>query len=119
MNRPPIVDLSLELLAALGNVRTRRMFGGWGLYAGDAFVGLILNEQLYLKTRPQSAPVLAAAGCQPFTHSAKGRTVTIGFWSAPAEAMDSPAAMEPWARLALQAALAGRSTGSARRRRSG
>jgi DNA transformation protein len=118
MNRPPIVDLSLELLATLGNVRTRRMFGGWGLYAGDAFVGLILNEQLYLKTRPETASVFAAAGCQPFSYSARGRTVTIAFWSAPAEAMDSPASMEPWARLALQAALAGRSTGAAHRQRS-
>ena len=49
MNRPAIVELSLELLASLGAVRARRMFGGWGLYAGDAFVALIADDQLYLR----------------------------------------------------------------------
>jgi DNA transformation protein len=73
------------------------MFGGWGLWAGDVFVALVLNDQLYLKTRPETTEAFAAAGCQPFTYSAKGRTVSIGFWSAPAEAMESPALMEPWA----------------------
>lgn len=119
MDQPAIVELSLELLAPLGAVRARRMFGGWGLYAGDAFVALILNDQLYLKTRPDTTAVFAAAGCQPFTYSAKGRNVSIGFWSAPAEAMDSPALMEPWARLALQAALAARAKPAGRHRTAG
>lgn len=111
-----MVTLSLELLAPLGAVRVGRMFGGWGLWAGDAFVALILNEQLYLKTLPETTPAFAAAGCQAFTYSAKGRTVTLGFWTAPAEAMESPALMEPWARLALKAALASRSRPAARRK---
>jgi DNA transformation protein len=117
MNRPAMVDLCLELLAPLGDVRARRMFGGWGLWAGDVFVALVLNDQLYLKTRPETTEAFAAAGCQPFTYSAKGRTVSIGFWSAPAEAMESPALMEPWARLALKAALAARGATAPRRRR--
>lgn len=111
MHRPAIVDLSLELLAPLdsiGAVRAQRMFGGWGLYAGEVFVALILQDQLYLKAGPETAARFAAAGCQPFSYEAKGRRVSLGFWSAPAEAMESAALMEPWARLALQAALAAR-----------
>lgn len=119
MNHPAMVDLCLELLAPLGDVRARRMFGGWGLWAGDVFVALVLNDQLYLKTRPETTAAFAAAGCQPFTYSAKGRTVSIGFWSAPAEAMESPALMQPWARLALQAALAAHAAKAAVRPRPG
>ncbi len=119
MNHPAMVDLSLELLAPPGAVRARRMFGGWGLWAGDAFVALVLNDQLYLKTRPETTAAFATAGCQPFTYSAKGRTVTLGFWNAPAEAMESAALMEPWARLALKAALAARSKPTGRRRAAG
>ena len=44
-----MVELSVELLAPLGAVRVRRMFGGWGLYVGDVFVALVLDDQLYLK----------------------------------------------------------------------
>jgi len=112
-----MVELSVELLAPLGAVRVRRMFGGWGLYVGDVFVALVLEDQLYLKTRPETTEAFAAAGCRPFTYSAKGRAVTIGYWSAPAEAMESPALMEPWARLALKAALAARGATAPRRRR--
>jgi len=112
-----MVELSVELLAPLGAVRVRRMFGGWGLYVGDVFVALVLEDQLYLKTRPETTEAFAAAGCRPFTYSAKGRTVSIGYWSAPAEAMESPALMEPWARLALKAALAARGATALRRRR--
>ena len=119
MNRPAIVELSLELLASLGAVRARRMFGGWGLYAGDAFVALIADDQLYLRAQAQTAPSFAAAGCRPFVFQAKGRTMTLSYWCAPAEAMDSPALMEPWARLALQAALAARKAPAVRRSRRG
>lgn len=119
MNRPAIVELSLELLAGLGAVRARRMFGGWGLWAGDVFVALVAQDQLYLKAGAQTAPLFAAAGCRPFVYEAKGRPMTLSSWSAPAEAMDSRALMEPWARLALQAALAARKAPAARPSRRG
>jgi DNA transformation protein len=32
----------------------------------------------------------------------------MSYWTVPAEAMDSPALMQPWAQLAVQAALAAR-----------
>jgi DNA transformation protein len=77
----------------------------------------IADDQLYLRAHAQTAPSFAAAGCRPFVFQAKGRTMTLSYWSAPAEAMDSPALMEPWARLALQAALAARRAPAVRRSR--
>lgn len=84
------------------------MFGGWGLYVDDVFVGLIAFDRLYLKIDDESCARFQAAGCQPFVYDAKGKRVTIGYWSAPPEAMESPALMLPWARLAMQAALRAR-----------
>jgi DNA transformation protein len=101
----PYVAHCVELLSASGAVRVRRMFGGWGLYLDELFVALILNEQLYLKVDEQSKERFAAEGCAPFVYQAAGKTVSGGFWSAPPEAMDSPALMAPWLRLAQQAAL--------------
>jgi DNA transformation protein len=108
MPQPALVDHCIELLAPLGAVRARRMFGGWGLYVDELFVAIIAYERLFLKVDDESRERFAAAGCEPFVYDAKGQGVSVGYWSAPAEAMDSPALMAPWGRGALQAALKAR-----------
>jgi DNA transformation protein len=110
----------LELLAPLGAARARRMFGGHGLYVDDVFVALVADDRLYLKADDATRARFEAAGCQPFTYEARGRRTATSYWSAPPEALESPPLMQPWARLALQAALAARAvtpraTPSARR----
>jgi len=109
MARDALVEHCLEMLAPLGAVRARRMFGGHGLYIDDLFVALVAFDRLYLKTDADSRARFEAAGCQPFAYEARGKPVTVSaYWSAPAEAMESPALMAPWARLAVQAAVAAR-----------
>ncbi|HSW25762.1 MAG TPA: TfoX/Sxy family protein [Burkholderiaceae bacterium] len=103
---PAFVSHCLELLAPLGAVRARRMFGGYGLYVGEVFVALIADERLYMKADGVSQPAFERAGCEPFAYSRRDRSaVTLGYWTAPEQALDSPRAMEPWARLAMAAAL--------------
>jgi DNA transformation protein and related proteins len=103
-----LVRHCLELLAPLGAVRARRMFGGHGLYCDDLFFALIANEGLYLKVDALTQPAFAAAGCAPFGYSAKGKAMSLNYWTVPADAMESPALMQPWARQALAAALRAR-----------
>lgn len=94
-----------ELLEGLGPVRTRRMFGGHGVYVDDLFVAIIIDEQLYLKTDAQSRPQFEALGCQPFSYQRGSETHSLGYFRPPEEAIDSPALLRPWARLAQEAAL--------------
>jgi DNA transformation protein and related proteins len=103
-----LVDHCLELLAPLGTVRARRMFGGHGFYCDDLFFALIAMDRLFLKADPVTQPAFAAAGCEPFVYDGKGKSVTMSYWTAPPAAMESPAEMQPWARLALAAALRAR-----------
>ena len=98
----------LELLSPVGSPRARRMFGGHGLYVDDLFVALVIGERLYLKTDAQTRPQFEAAGCEPFVYAAAGKQVSIAYFSAPDDAMESPPLMQPWARLALAAALRAR-----------
>lgn len=44
----------LEQLAALGSLRCKRMFGGYGLYAGKIFFGIVFDGRLYFKTHPDT-----------------------------------------------------------------
>ena len=99
------VSHCLELLAPLGTPRARRMFGGHGLYVDELFVALIASERLYLKADAQTRPRFEAAGCAPFVYDGQGRSVTMGYYTAPDDALESPAYMQPWGRLALEAAL--------------
>lgn len=105
---PDFVLHCVELLSGAGTVRVKRMFGGWGLYVDELFVAIVGWERLYLKTTLDSRARFEAEGCEPFRYSKDGEEVSLSYWSAPAEAMDSPALMLPWARLAVQAALAAR-----------
>ena len=73
------------------------------------FIALIAFDRLYLKADASTRERFVAAGCEPFTYDAKGQQMSINYWTAPADAMESPALMAPWARLALQAALTARS----------
>ena len=98
----------LELLGSVGAARSRRMFGGHGIYVDELFVGLIAFERLYLKADASTRASFKAAGCQPFVYDGAGKSVTMGYFSAPEEAMESSPPMQPWARLALAAALRAR-----------
>jgi DNA transformation protein len=110
---------ALELLSSLGAVRARRMFGGVGLFLDEPMVALIAGEVLYLKADALAQPAFATAGCQPFSYATKdGQRQITSYWSAPDEAMESPAQMRPWALLALDSALraaAARRTAAPRR----
>jgi len=107
-----------ELLAAAGPCTARQMFGGYGISTEGLTLGLLADlgqgEKLWLKAGPDTRAVFEAAGCERFTYQAKGKCRSLGFYSAPDEAMESAREMAPWARLALQAALAARQTKKAK-----
>ena len=104
----------VDLLAALGPTRAKRMFGGVGLYVDGLFVALIANECLYLKADAPTRARFESAGCLPFVYEGNGKTVTMSYFSAPQDAMDSPPAILPWARLAFEAALRAQADKSAK-----
>ena len=97
----------VELLEALGPVRVIRMFGAHGVYVDGIFLAVIgSDEQLYLKVDEQSRPRFEAASCEPFRFVEKsGEVMVMSYYKPPEEAMESPALMLPWARLAMEAGL--------------
>lgn len=110
MPRPPapFVLHCLELLAPLGAPRSRRMFGGHGLYVDDLFIAFISDDTLYLKTDAASVAQFQQAGGHQARFETREGTIELGYWTPPDEALDAPGLLEPWARLALGAALRAR-----------
>jgi DNA transformation protein len=85
------------------------MFGAYGISTDGLTLAILADlgsgEKLWLKADEASRPVFEAAGSERFAYHAKGKPLSMNYYSAPDEAMESPALMAPWARLALQAAL--------------
>lgn len=118
-------DYCCELLSSLGRVQARRMFGGWGLSVEGLTVAIVADlgngDTLWLKADANSLGVFEAAGCQRFSYPMRrgGTTVvqSMNYYSAPTVAMDDADAMAPWARHALEAAVAARAPRPTRARR--
>jgi DNA transformation protein and related proteins len=93
-----------DLLAALGPVRIRRMFGGQGVWRDDLMFALEAGGELFLKADAETAPAFAAAGSRQFTYMKEGRATAMGYWRLPDAALDDPDEAARWGRLALEAA---------------
>lgn len=109
-------DHCAELLSSLGPTRVKRMFGGHGFYVDDVFIAIATADRLYLKADATTRPRFEAAGCEPFVYDSAGKQVSLGYWTATDEAMESPAVMRPWARLAMEAALRARNAKPAKKK---
>jgi DNA transformation protein len=97
-------DAVAELFAPVVSVRTRRMFGGLGVYAEEAMFALAFAGEIFLKTTDTTRPEFAAAGSEPFRYMARSREREIGYWRLPAAAFDDEDVLRRFAGLALVAA---------------
>lgn len=93
-----------ELFAEFGPVATRRMFGGHGVFHDGLMIGLIADDTLYLKVDEDTIPAFRELGLTPFEYQKGTKLVTMSYYLAPAEALEDPAELVPWAQLALAAA---------------
>ncbi|MDP3825350.1 MAG: TfoX/Sxy family protein [Polaromonas sp.] len=109
-----------ELLASAGPCTARRMFGGFGISTGGLNIALLADlgrgDTLWLKADEETRGLFEAAGCAPFVYEAKGKAMKLNYYSAPADAMESPQLMAQWARLSLECALKARAAKAVRAR---
>jgi len=105
-----------DLFAGLGPVRTRKMFGGQGVYSGDLMFALEAYGELYLKIDEASVETFRAAGSRPFVFEKDGRRMQTSYWLMPDAALDDPDEAAGWGKLALEAASRAARRGPAKRR---
>lgn len=107
-------DYCCELLSGVGSPVAKRMFGGWAVYVEGVSIAWLIdlspdghgnNAKLYLKANDATRAQYEAANCKRFVYEAKGVEKSVDYYAAPDDAMESPDAMLPWARLALNVAL--------------
>jgi len=91
-------DFVLDQLAELAPVACRRMFGGYGLYAGETFFAILSRNRLYFRTDAASRADYVAAGTGPFRPRA-GKTLR-NYYEVPVDVMEDADRVVAWARRA-------------------
>jgi DNA transformation protein len=97
-------DFVLDQLSALPELRARRMFGGYGLYQGDHFFGILMQGRLYLKTDERTRNAYLERGMSPFIYEKARRTTTINYFEVPPDVLENREELIRWAKRAIQAA---------------
>ena len=59
-SHPDFVNYGAEQLRQAGVIRSRKMFGEYGLYCDNVFFAVICNDQLFVKATPQGEAAFPA-----------------------------------------------------------
>ncbi len=77
------IAFATDLFSGLGQITTRKMFGGICIYhAGTVFALVSSDGRIYCKTTPDMAVTLAGDGAEQFHN--------MPYWSLPESALDDP-----------------------------
>ena len=95
---PPVLTALLAVIEPLGG-RARPMFGGYGLYLGDEFFGIVNDGRVFFRTDELSRPDYVSRGMPPFQPNNRPvgpKTVARNF-EVPAEVLGDPELLAEWA----------------------
>ena len=115
VRRDDFVEHVCDLLAPLGEVRAKAMFGGHGLYVDEIFCAIVAGDTLYFKVDDGNRADYEAFGYEPFKPF-DDKPMVLSYYEVPAEVMDRRDLFAAWASKAI---AAGRSAAAARAVRSG
>ncbi len=92
-----------QLSRVVPQVRGRRMFGGVGIYSGEAFFALIADDVLYFKVDDSNRPDFEARQMGPFQPYGPDGEV-MQYYQVPEELLEDVETLRPWAEKALAVA---------------
>lgn len=99
-------EFVIEQLGNVTDVTSRRMFGGIGIYADEAFFALIDNDTLFFKVNDASRPDFEARASKPFQPFGPGTKPMMGYFELPADVLESRELLGAWVHRAIAVARA-------------
>lgn len=90
----------LDQFAGWGNVTTRKMFGGAGLYRDGKMFGLVADDVAYLKVDDSNRDAFVQAGSRPFRPYPNKPTV-MPYYEIPPDVLEQPEELIKWAECSL------------------
>lgn len=102
------VEYLAEVFQEFGAIRSRRMFGGYGIYHDDLMFGLVADDVLYLKADAETVSQFEELDLEPFEYVKNGKPMKMSYYMAPEAIFDDPEVAKEWAQRAFAAALRSR-----------
>ena len=99
------VEFLSEVFEQFGQIQSRRMFGGYGIYHNGLMFGLVANDELYLKSDDESSSFFEEIGSHQFEYVKNEKTMKMSYYLAPEEFFDEPEVAKIWAARAYEAAI--------------
>jgi DNA transformation protein len=96
----------LDLLEPLGNIKSRKMFGGFGIYKGGIFFALIIDNILYFKVDESNRLQYESLDSKPFSYEGKNKKmITLSYWEVPIDILENNSKLAQWVEQAVKAAI--------------
>jgi DNA transformation protein len=88
-------DLVLEQLGELPGVDCRSMFGGYGLYLGEQFFGIVHSDRLYFRTDDATRSRYEQRGSEMFRPNERQRLKS--YFEVPVDVFEDRERLVEWA----------------------
>ena len=112
MKKGEFVEYVKVMLHPFGEITSRTMFGGYGIYKNGLMIALIAQGELYFKADAKAAEYFKTEGSEPFVYYGKqDKPVTMSYYKILPDVMDDENELGKWVNLAYGAALQGKDKG--------
>jgi len=89
----------LEKLEPIGDIKSKAMFGGYGIFHQGLMFALIADDILYFKVDQSNRSDYEKAGSNKFEHG-------ISYWEVPPEVFEDNKSILEWAQNSINIAVA-------------
>lgn len=87
-------------------IKSRAMFGGYGLYKNGVIFGIIAEGELYFKVDATNISNYQEAKSTPFTYvKSSGKPVSMSYWKVPASILKNEKVLNQWIEKSLKISL--------------
>lgn len=78
-----ILKNTLQLCNSLGKIKSRSMFGGFGIFCNDTMFALVVNNALHLRAAKQNESEFIALKMSPYTYTKRNFPVITKYYEIP------------------------------------
>lgn len=98
----PVLKNSLKLFDSFGKIKSRSMFGGFGIFCEDAMFALVVKDKLHIRASDNTSSQFSELGCQPYIYKKRGFPVVTKYFALPEELWQQPEQILAFAQVALE-----------------
>lgn len=78
-----------DQLAEISGMSAKPMFSGFGIYREGTIVGIVIEDELYLKVDASNEAKYRAMGSEPFSYERKdGKQIAMSYWKIPSQVLE-------------------------------